>query len=190
MSFTRPVPLCALALGLAALATLPKAMSASERMSAQSLRAAPTSIAIDGRQMGATASLWRDQMPTVRPMPEGRPVTGVATIAAADRAPVPAGIRVDAVWLVRGNAAAPLQVEEQDQDDPSYKDASGRYATRPGARVFRVVLRDGPRWPVGTPAEVVLSVADARGGRYLLRAAEPVAIGGVSCSGLGARAAA
>ncbi len=124
------------------------------------LRGAPTRATIDGRRCTLTASLWRD----------GRTLQAVLDVRADDGRAFPAGVRVTRAWIVVGDGIweAPA-LEEQDAVDPDYRDARGTPRNRPGAPVYRVVVRGGPAWDAGTRADAVVRLTDAGGRSVLLR---------------------
>jgi hypothetical protein len=121
------------------------------------LRNAPLEAVVQGVPLRIGAELWRDFMP-VSP-PEGRPLTGVVWIWAADRAaagPVP---KADRCWILRGDSAwLTLPMPEP---PPSPSDSV----------LARYSLREGPLWGPGDQVDVVLRLVNEGGKPILIRAA-------------------
>jgi hypothetical protein len=124
------------------------------------LRAAPTSLTLDGRRIGLATSLWRDFMP-ISP-PDGKPLVAVARVKADDGAPLPGSVRATDLWVLFDDAlwhAAPKEERARAETAPEYE----------------VVAREGPKWGPSVTVDVVVRLTDGRRA-WLLRAADqPIA---------------
>jgi len=135
------------------------------------LESAPTRVVLEGRAVLLSASLYRDFMPSVPPTPKGKPLTAILAVEAVDQEPFPADFRVDRAWVLHdGDVWEVSELEEQDLEDPSYKDEGGRSRNRPQSPVFRVVARGGPLWGPNVRVDCVVRLSDGQGRSYLLRA--------------------
>ena len=116
------------------------------------LLSAPTSISVGGQQLTLGAELWRDFMPTIGPSePDGKPLAAVMYFTAATGT-VPAGLRIDRVWVVFGDEQWETATLEEHFFDR-----------------YEVVARNGPKWGPGVNVHVIVSVTGA-GASGLLRA--------------------
>ena len=137
------------------------------------LRQAPLAITVGGRRLSLSTVMWRDFMPTAPGTPDRHPLSGSLRVAAADGKAFPPGVKVDRAWILFDDKSweVPAPLEEQDAQDPSYKNAQGVYANRPDSPTFAVVARGGPSAGPEASVEVVVRVTDGKGRHFLLRAA-------------------
>lgn len=121
------------------------------------LASAPTRISIAGKTLTLDASLWRDFMP-ISP-PDGKPLGVVLQVRTDDSSPVPAAIRGDMLWVLKGSdtwSAVPREERSRTETSPLYE----------------LVARDGPKWGPGISVDVVIRLLDGNGRTYLLRVAD------------------
>lgn len=118
---------------------------------------APEEAVIGGVTFRLGAYLWRDFMPLSPP--DGSPLNAELQISAADAAPIPQGVRVDRIWVLRGDSYWTTRTLEE----------------RPGAPAdptLRSVARGGPKWGPGITVDVVARLRDPLGFPHYLRARE------------------
>jgi hypothetical protein len=120
------------------------------------LAAAPTRVVLAGKSIVLDASLWRDFMP-ISP-PDGKPLAGVVRVRTEDGSGVPASVRADAVWVLKGSDIWSTVPREE----------WSRHETAPN---YDVVVRDGPKWGPGITVDVVVRLRDTSERDLLLRVA-------------------
>jgi hypothetical protein len=131
--------------------------TAPESISASTLIQAPTTVAIEGKTLTLTASLWRDFQP-ISP-PDGKPMIAGLQVQSLDGSSVPATVTADTVWLVHGTEVwSGVAREERSRQD--------------AGPLYEVVARDGPKWEPGVLVDVILQLRDARGRVSRLRVAK------------------
>lgn len=129
-----------------------------EPRSATELRAAPTSVVVQGQEVQLISALWRDFMP-ISP-PDGQPLVAVLRLQPAGGGQVAAGVRADAAWVVFGNDVWATAITEE------------RFPNSTGQDYYEAVIRNGPKWGPGVSVDVIVRVRDAGGTTRLLRAAD------------------
>lgn len=109
------------------------------RLPPSQLRAAPSSVVIDGKQVVLATSLRRDFMP---PNPrQGLPLVAVLRVQTDDGRSLPPNVTVDAAWLINGHdvwASVP------------------RRETAGSSMYYEVVAREGPRWTPDSRVDVAV----------------------------------
>jgi len=119
-------------------------------------RTASTSVALAGKTLVLSASLWRDFQP-ISP-PDGKALAGVLRVSAADGSGVPSSVTADSAWLFMGSQVwqtTPVESGSRDGASPGYE----------------LAVRDGPKWGPGVAVDVVVRLRDGSGPSVLLRAA-------------------
>ncbi len=125
-----------------------------QKPSLEQLRQAPEQITIGGTELVLETYLWRDFMPMSPP--GGRPLQGVVKLRNPQGKPLPSGLQITRVWVLRD--------QEVWETVPEH-DTPGSTATQ-----LERSLRNGPGWEPGKEVTVVAEVQDATGKTYLLRA--------------------
>lgn len=105
----------------------------------------------DDPALRLTAELWRDFMP-ISP-PGGKPLMAALTLESVEGV-LPEGLTVSAVTLLSGQQR--WSAEKWD-------------AEQTGANAMRIVVREGPKWDVGTEVEVIVQLKDAQGATHTVR---------------------
>lgn len=120
------------------------------------LRQAPTSISVGEKILVLRSFLWRDFQPIAPP--DGQPMVGIFSVETDDRSPLPDGVTIARVWVLKGSLAwAPEIRINPDLEYPSWQ---------------RVVEgRNGPKWGPAINVEVIVEIRDSDGKRRLLRQA-------------------
>ena len=135
----------------------PDPAASSVTLAPAEIRNAPLEATVQGAPLRIGAELWRDFMP-ISP-PEGRPLTGVVWVWAADRAAAGPFPDADRCWVVHGDSAwATVPIQES---PPAESDSV----------LARYALREGPFWGPGVPVDVILRLGNEGGAPILLRAA-------------------
>ena len=140
----------------AALAACSGATSPPPHVPAAELRQAPTSVTVGGVTLVLEPYLWRDFQPSSPP--DGEPLIAVLGVRPVGDLAFPDGVRIDAAWVVNGEAVWAARISEQ------------RRMTPPGPLGYEAVARDGPKWGPGITVDVVVQVRDADGHSARLRA--------------------
>lgn len=120
------------------------------------LLAVPDTVIVNARALYLTTYLWRDFQP-ISP-PGGKPLIAVVQVTATDTARLPGSISVDALWITYGREVWKSWLANEPIG----------YPERPNRIVM--VARDGPAWGPHVSVDVIVRVADGRGGAVLLRA--------------------
>jgi hypothetical protein len=149
--------LVGIAVSLALSACAVPAGSVEEPSQAQ-LKSAPEAVEVGGHTLRLETYLWRDFMP-ISP-PDGRPLSAVLRVLAADGRPLPPDLRADRLWVLKGG-----EVWTTALGAPRPEDAS-----RPDRREY--VARGGPKWMPGERVDVVVRLQDGTGAMHLLRAVD------------------
>jgi hypothetical protein len=118
-------------------------------------RAVPATAVIGGLTLALEPYLWRDFQPSSPP--NGKPLVAVVRLHSLDGTAIPASVRVTGLWIVNGGDVWAASPREQQ-------------LRTPGASMFEVVGRDGPKWGPGIEVDVVVGVRDGAGAVSLLRA--------------------
>lgn len=128
--------------------------------SLETLRLAVLSIRVGDATLDVDAEAWRSFQPTVSDTPrsrgEGDPLLALVRLRSTGD-PIPAGLAMDGVYLIRGSEVAAVTAREE---QPRAE----------GARFAEFMVRDGPRWPPGDSIDVVVALRDDSGRTMLLRA--------------------
>lgn len=123
------------------------------------LLAAPAEIEIDGQRLVFDAIPWRDFMPGVGEE-NGSGLIVVARVEDPGEHPLPTGLVIDRIWVVRGTDVwTPAEIEQP---------------PRPWTWRYESVVRDGPRWEPQTVVHVIAQVRDSAGGKWWLHEAESI----------------
>ena len=137
-------------------------------VSIKDLRSAPTEVVLDGRSLSLSADLWRDFMPSLPPMIDGKPMIAVLKVATSDKKPFPSGVRLDRAWVLFGEQMWEIsEFRAQVKGTPQNKDSWINCADSP---VCEVVAREGPKWGPAVFVDVVVRLTDKEGRHYLLQA--------------------
>ena len=140
-------------------------------VSINELRNAPTEVVLDGRSLSLSAYLWRDFMPGIPPMIDGKPMIAVFKVATSDKKSFPGGVRIDRAWVLFGEQIwENSDFREQSKDPPNNKDSSGKWINCPDSPVCEAVARGGPKWGPGVFVDVVVRLTDREGRHHLLQA--------------------
>lgn len=128
--------------------------------SLETLRLAALSIRVGDATIDVEAEAWRSFQPRVSDTPrsrgEGDSLLALVRLR-SDGAPIPTGLLMDGVYLIRGSEVAAVTArEEQSRPD--------------GARFAEFMVRNGPHWPPGDSIDVVVALRDDGGRTMLLRA--------------------
>ena len=105
----------------------------------------------DDPKLQLKAELWRDFMP-ISP-PGGKPLVATLTLESVE-GDLPAGLQVRAVTLLRGRERWSAEKWDVEQT---------------GVNAMRIVVREGPKWDVGTEVEVILQLKDSQGVTHTVR---------------------
>jgi hypothetical protein len=105
----------------------------------------------DDPALRLTAELWRDFMP-ISP-PGGKPLMAALTLESVEGV-FPEGLKVSAVTLLNGQQRWSAEKWDVEQT---------------GSNSMRIVVREGPKWDVGTEVEVILELMDAQGATHMVR---------------------
>ena len=128
-------------------------------ISIERLQAFPDSVAFHGRIFTLEADLWRAYEAGPDSPPGEEPLRGILYIAAADSAPLPAAVSVDAVWLVNV--------------DEVWRTWLGAGGIPDNLRLPHRLVRSftgGPSWGPAIAVDVIVRLVDADGGSAFLRA--------------------
>src|ERR1043165_8564148 len=126
------------------------------------LRAAPSVVRVEGKDLVLSPHLYRDFQP-VSP-PDGRPLIAGLRILTADSSAVPTSITVDAAWIVYSDQVWAASTADEVRFD---------YPPRPFYEVF---ARNGPKWGPDVRVDVIVRVRDSHNASLLLRAANQLII--------------
>jgi hypothetical protein len=140
----------------ATLAACSAATGPTPEVPAAELRQVPTSVTVGGATLVLEPYLWRDFQP-ISP-PDGKPLAAVLRLRTSGDVALPAGVRVDAAWVVSGEAIWAARISDE------------RLSTPPGPPFYEAVARDGPKWGPGITVDVVVQVRDADARSWRLRA--------------------
>ncbi len=80
----------------------PARVAQAKEVSINDLRKSPTRIVLDGKSLSLSAYLWRDFMPSVPSMIDGKPMIAVFKVATSDKKSFPSGIRIERAWVLFG----------------------------------------------------------------------------------------
>jgi hypothetical protein len=140
-------------------------------ISINDLRKAPTRILLDGKPLSLSAYLWRDFMPSIPSMIDGKPMIAVFKVATSDKKSFPSGVRLDRAWVLFGEQMwETSDFREQLEGPRDNKDSSEKWINCPDAPVCEAVARRGPKWGPGVFVDVVVRLTDREGRHYLLQA--------------------
>lgn len=120
------------------------------------LLTAPSFVTIDARSVVLDVGLWRDFQPATPP--DGKPLVAIMRPVREDNGASPAGVRIEAAWVIFGLEKWTADVSEE------------RFASPPEQTHYEVVAREGPKWGPGVSVDVVVRLRDAAGATWLLRA--------------------
>src|SRR5919106_5140835 len=106
------------------------------------LRNAPTEVVLDNRTLHLSALPWRDFMPGAW-RPDGSPLMVGFRFTAADKKPLPRGVRVDRAWVLFGEEVWEVsdlrnRIKDQDHAEESWINCSH-------TPMCEITLRDGPK---------------------------------------------
>lgn len=116
---------------------------------------APTMIQVSARTCTLSTDLWRNL--DLGGPPGGSPLYAILCLACLDTMPVPAGVDMDRVWVIKSRS----EVWESGVTLDSYQ---------PAPNELRKDAKNGPKWSTNIYVDVVVRVRDAELGQYLLRA--------------------
>lgn len=125
--------------------------------SLETLRNAPLTVEIDGREMLLRTAMWRDFMP-VSP-PDGRRLIAIFTVFTADSSELPTGLTATAGFVIDG-------------EDVWATRFTGEEPAPSENLPFQLVetAREGPRFGPDILVDAVVRLEDDAGQLYLLRA--------------------
>jgi hypothetical protein len=121
----------------------------------EELRAAPTSLEVDGKTVALRTYMWRDFMP-ISPA-DGNPLIAIFWIYVPDESPLPDGLSADAAWVLNGDSVWDTFFEDEERPD-----------LKPNE--LERIARDGPLWDPYIAVDAVVRVVAADGSTHLLRA--------------------
>jgi hypothetical protein len=140
-------------------------------VSINDLRKAPTEVVLEGRSLSLSTYLWRDFMPGIAPMIDGKPMIAVLKVATSDKKSFPSGVRIDRAWVLFGEQMwETSEFREQSEDPTNNKDSNESWVNCPDSPVCEAVARGGPKWGPGIFVDVVVQLTDREGRHYLLQA--------------------
>jgi hypothetical protein len=128
------------------------------------LMAAPTRAVVGGKTLALNAGAGRDLMPDMGParLRSGR-LTVKAVLAAVDATPLPRGVDLDRVWVIK----SPTECWET----PHTAETRGEYRGLSPEHMARELVGDlGPRWEPGTEVDIIARVVVPGKPSLLLRA--------------------
>lgn len=114
---------------------------------AGALGAAPTTITLEGIEMAFTAEVARNFMPGADTR---RGIMATASLRTVENAPVPAGVAIDRLYVVRQDRVWAAKVREEPRGPVVAEDV-------------RVSAVDGPRWQPDETVDVIARVRVPRG---------------------------
>lgn len=120
------------------------------------LLAAPVSVTIDGQSVVLETFMWRDFQPIAPP--DGQPLVAILRPVRPDNGASPAGVRIEAAWVIFGAETWNPAITEE------------RFANPPAQTHYEAVLRNGPKWGPGVNVTVVVRIVDSQNRDRLLRA--------------------
>lgn len=113
--------------------------SSVSRLPASQLRAAPSAVVIDGKQIVLATSLRREfSPPTSR---DGLPLVAVLRVQTGDGRALPPNVTVDAAWLINGQDVWASVPRRESAGSSMY---------------YEVVAREGPRWTPNSRVDVAV----------------------------------
>lgn len=140
-------------------------------VSINDLRKAPTEVVLDGRSLSLSTYLWRDFMPGIAPMIDGKPLIAVFKVATSDKKSFPSGVRIDRAWVLFGEQMwETSEFREQSEGPINNKDSNEKWINCPDSPVCEAVARGGPKWGPGVFVDVVVQLTDRAGRHHLLQA--------------------
>ena len=140
-------------------------------VSINDLRKSPTRIVLDGKSLSLSAYLWRDFMPSIPSMIDGKPMIAVFKVATSDKKSFPGGIRIERAWVLFGEQMwETSDFREQLGGPTNNKDSSEKWINCADAPVCEAVARGGPKWGPGVYVDVVVRLIDREGRQHLLQA--------------------
>ena len=140
-------------------------------VSINELRKAPTEVVLDGRSFSLSAYLWRDFMPSIPSMIDGKPMIAVFKVATSDKKSFPSGVRIDRAWVLFGEQVwENSDFREQLEGPANNKDSNEKWMNCPDSPVCEAVARGGPKWGPGVFVDVVVRLTDREGRHHLLQA--------------------
>lgn len=135
------------------------------------LRKTPTAVVLDGKSLSLSTYLWRDFMPSIPPMSDGKPMIAVLKVATSDKKSFPSGVRIDRAWVLFGEQMwETSEFKEQSEGPANHKDWNEKWMNCPDSPVCEAVARGGPKWGPGVFVDVVVQLTDREGRHHLLRA--------------------
>ena len=149
----------------------PARVAQAKEVSINDLRKSPTRIVLDGKSLSLSAYLWRDFMPSVPSMIDGKPMIAVFKVATSDKKSFPSGIRIERAWVLFGEQMwETSDFREQLGGPTNNKDSSEKWINCADATVCEAVARGGPKWGPGVFVDVVVRLTDREGRHHLLQA--------------------
>jgi hypothetical protein len=140
-------------------------------ISINDLRKAPTAVVLDGRSLSLSTYLWRDFMPSIPSMTDGKPMIAVIKVATSDKKSFPNGVRIDHAWVLFGEQMwETSDFREQLAGPSNNKNSNEKWINCPDSPVCEAVARGGPKWGPGVFVDVVVQLTDREGRHHLLRA--------------------
>jgi hypothetical protein len=149
----------------------PARVAQANEVSINELRKAPAKVVLDGRSLSLSAYVWRDFMPSVQSMIDGKPMIAVFKVATSDKKSFPSGIRIERAWVLFGEQMwETSDFREQIGGPANNKDSSEKWINCSDATVCEAVARGGPKWGPGVFVDVVVRLSDREGRQHLLQA--------------------
>lgn len=131
--------------------------SSPEELPVQTLRAAPTQVTIDGKNLSLDTFMWRDFQPVAPP--DGEPLRAIFYITTKDSSAVPEGLDAVAAWVVHKENVWSTHFTGEDPP-PNERQPYQLYE----------VARDGPKFGPEVRVDAVVRLKERSGETHLLRA--------------------